>query len=179
MALSDLDLEVKLRALIKTNEEFLQKRLEGGDITNIRRDDFATTDYKGEELVNPPGGIYNAQKNLEEWMKANSPAPGEDADKIKKKMWRQFSKEMSSEISKNIVDWLNKDIVPGLASEINNQIKTLDIKLFIPPGMIYCGPYPNAAPIILQGGAGIPEAPDPDADPPDLDPTLTVDFEIT
>jgi len=179
MALSDLDLEIKLRALIKLKEKDLQDRLEGGDLTNVRRDDFTTTDYKDEELVTPPGGIYNAQKNLEEWMKANRPAPGEDVDKIKKKMWRQFSKEMASEISKNMVDWLNKDIVPGLASEINNQIKTLDIKLTVPPGMIYCGPYPNAAPIILQGGAGIPDPPPEDVDPPVIDTSLTVDFKIT
>ena len=65
MALIDLDLEVRLRALIKANEEFLQKRLEGGDLVNVRRDEFATTDYKDEELVTPPGGIYYAQKNLE------------------------------------------------------------------------------------------------------------------
>ena len=125
-----------LRADVKEQEENLKLRLEGGDLNNVRLDDFLTSDYKGEELVTPPGGIYNAQKELEEWMNANRPAPGEDQDKIKKKMWRQFSKEMSKEISKNIVDWLNKDVIPNLAVTINNQILDLEFDLTIPIGEI-------------------------------------------
>ena len=156
MALIDLDLEVRLRALIKANEEFLQKRLEGGDLVNVRRDEFATTDYKDEELVTPPGGIYNAQKNLEEWMKANRPAPGEDTDKIKKKMWRQFSKEMASEISKNMIDWLNKDIVPGLAKEINEQIKNADITITVDATSVLVPAPPPALTVPTITGAPIP-----------------------
>ena len=144
-----------LRADIKLQEEKLKLRLEGGDLNNVRLDDFLTSDYKGEELVTPPGGIYNAQKELEEWMNANRPAPGEDQDKIKKKMWRQFSKELSSEISKNIVDWLNKDVIPNLAVTINNQILDLEFDLTVPiGGIIVAGSavtQNNTTPITLSG----------------------------
>ena len=133
MALIDLDFEIRLRTLIKLNEEKLQLRLAGGDLMSVRRDEFLTTNYKDEELVNPSGGIYNAQKNLDEWMRLNTPPPGEDQDKVKKIMWRQFSKEMSKEISKNVVDWLNKDVMGGLAREINDQIKLADITITVPP----------------------------------------------
>ena len=144
-----------LRANVKLQEEKLKLRLEGGDLANVRLDDFLTSDYKGEELVTPPGGIYNAQKNLEEWMKANRPAPGEDQDKIKKKMWRQFSKELSSEISKNIVDWLNKDVIPLLAVTINNQILNLEFDLTVPTGVIgvegTAAAQKNTLPITISG----------------------------
>jgi len=155
--LIDLDFEIRLRALIKLKEKDLQDRLAGGDLTNVRRDDFITTDYKDEELVTPPGGIYNAQKNLEEWMKANRPAPGEDVDKIKKKMWRQFSKEMASEISKNVVDWLNKDVMGGLAKEINDQIKLADVTITVPTTSVLI-PVPSSSPIPTITGTPIPPA---------------------
>ena len=150
-----LTFEGLLRADVKLQEEKLKLRLEGGDLTNVRIDDFLTTDYKGEELVTPSGGIYNAQKKLEEWMNANRPAPGEDQDKIKKKMWRQFSKELSSEISKNIVDWLNKDVIPNLAVTINNQILNLEFDLTVPVGGIMvagtAAAQNNTTPITLSG----------------------------
>ena len=156
MPLIDLDFELRLRAVIKLNEELLQKRLEGGDLLNTRKDVFATDNYKLEELVEPPGGIYNAQKNMDEWMRLNSPPPGEDQDKVKKKMWRQFYKEMSKEISKNIVDWLNKDVMEGLAREINDQIKLADITITVPPTAVLMPAPPPALTAPTITGAPIP-----------------------
>ena len=70
-------------------------------------------------------------------------------------MWRQFSKEMSKEISKNIVDWLNKDVIPNLAVTINNQILDLEFDLTIPIGEINvvgtAAAQNNTTPITLSG----------------------------
>lgn len=178
MALSDIEFTAILKTIIETKEPLLQERLEGG-LSPIRNDEFLTNNYKGEDLIEPSDGLYDTMKQIEVWALENMQVPGQDPDEMKKKLWKKHSEEMSKQISKQVGNWIKDDVIPPLAMAINSQIKELDIKLTVPPGMIYCGPYPNAAPIILEGGAGLPEPPAVDAPTPDFDATLTVDFEIT
>ena len=51
MALSDTILKEALKAIITSKEEFLQKRLEGGDLASIRNNDFITGNFKAEDLI--------------------------------------------------------------------------------------------------------------------------------
>lgn len=138
MALIDLELEDRLKeifgSIIKRTK--LRLRLEGGE--SVLRDDkfppgATEIEYKADQLIRPAAGIYNALKNVDEYTTLNRPAPGESIDKIKKEMWREFSRQMSKEISKNIVDWLEKDVMPDLAKEINDQIKRADITITVHP----------------------------------------------
>jgi hypothetical protein len=140
MALEDDVLENKLKTVFGSiiKRGLLRKRLEGGNPLNIRRDEFSPTDtkveYEADQLITPMGGIYSALKSVDDYVLANRPAPGEDMNKVKKEMWREFSRQMSAEISKNIIDWLEKDVVADLAHEINEQIKKADITITVHPG---------------------------------------------
>lgn len=139
MALIDLELEERLKKIFGSivKRTLLRERLEGGDPLNFRRDEFSPTDtkieYEADQLITPMGGIYLALKNVDDYVLANRPAPGENMDKVKKEMWREFSRQMSTEISKNIIDWLEKDVMPDLAKEINDQIKRADITITVHP----------------------------------------------
>ena len=137
MALVDIELEARLKQIFGSTLKrlALRLRLEGGE--SILRDDkfppgATEIEYKADQLISPPAGIYNALKNVDEYTTLNRPAPGESMDKIKKEMWREFSRQMSKEISENIVDWLEKDVMPDLAKEINDQIKLADITITVP-----------------------------------------------
>lgn len=138
MALIDIDLETRLKQVFGSvgKRLALRLRLEGGE--SVLRDDkfppgATEIEYKTDQLISPPAGIYAAQKHLDDYITLNRPAPGESIDKIKKETWREFSRQMSKEISENIIDWLEKDVMPDLAKEINDQIKLADITITVPP----------------------------------------------
>ena len=98
MALSDTILKEALKAIITSKEEFLQKRLEGGDLASIRNNDFITGNFKAEDLITPSGGIYDVNKKMSEWGQTNLMAPGIDPEEAKKKAWKQEATLKSKEI---------------------------------------------------------------------------------
>jgi hypothetical protein len=165
MALIDLELEARLKQIFGSIEKrlALRLRLEGGE--SILRDDTfppgaTEVEYKADQLIRPSAGIYNALKNVDEYTTLNRPAPGESINKIKKEMWREFSRQMSIEISKNIVDWLEKDVMPDLAKEINDQIKRADITINVHPDVTRdIIPVTQATPTGQQPAADLPGTP--------------------
>jgi hypothetical protein len=146
MALSNIILNETLQALITLKEPLLKERLEGG-LSTIRNEDFLTNDFKNEELISPPAGLYKVNKEMEEWVKKNVSAPGMDPDEIKKKVWKKHSDEMSKEISKQLTNWLKDDVMLELSIIINNQIKKAEINIEIPVAAINCAGYTNATEI--------------------------------
>tara|TARA_Y100000385_G_scaffold291952_1_gene374540 strand:+ start:14440 stop:14928 length:489 start_codon:yes stop_codon:yes gene_type:complete len=144
MSLSNLVLSEALKLLIKTKEPLLKERIEGG-ISTIRNEDFLTNDFKNEELISPPDGLYKVNKEVEEWVLKNVSAPGMDPDELKKKVWKKHSDEMSKEISKQLTDWLREDVMFELAIIINTQIKATQININLAEGAIDCGGYPSLA----------------------------------
>ena len=138
MALIDIELTERLQQIFGSFEKrvALRLRLEGGE--SVLRDDkfppgATEANYLADQLISPPAGFYQAQKKIDEYVTANRPVPGESIHKIKKEMWREFSRQMSKEISENIIDWLEKDVMPDLAKEINDQIKRADITITVHP----------------------------------------------
>ena len=99
MALIDLELEARLKQIFGSviKRTALRLRIEGGESILID-DKFPPTstkiDHKAYQLISPPAGIYNALKEVDEYVTLNRPAPGESIDKIKKEMWREFSRQM-------------------------------------------------------------------------------------
>ena len=167
MALIDIELEERLKQIFGSLEKRvkLRLRLEGGE--SVLRDDkfppgATEAEYLADQLITPPAGIYNAQKKIDEYVTLNRPAPGESINKIKKEMWREFSRQMSKEISKNIIDWLEKDIMPDLAKEINDQIKRADITIQVHPDVTRdIVPVTQATPTGQIPAADLPGTPIP------------------
>lgn len=165
MALIDIELEARLKQIFGSigKRLALRLRLEGGE--SILRDDkfpidSTRIDHKTDQLITPPAGIYAAQKNLDDYITSNRPAPGESIDKIKKETWREFSRQMSKELSKNIIDWLEKDVMPDLAKEINDQIKRADITINVHPDVTRdIIPVTQATPTGQQPAADLPGTP--------------------
>lgn len=165
MALIDIDLETRLKQVFGSvgKRLALRLRLEGGESV-IRDDKFppgaTEIEYKADQLISPPAGIYAAQKNLDDYITLNRPAPGESIDKIKKETWREFSRQMSKEISENIIDWLEKDVMPDLAKEINDQIKRAEITIDVHPDVTRdIIPVTQATPTGQQPAADLPGTP--------------------
>ena len=165
MALIDLELEARLKQIFGSviKRTALRLRIEGGE-SILRDDKFPPTstkiDHKADQLISPPAGIYNALKEVDEYVTLNRPAPGESIDKIKKEMWREFSRQMSKELSENIIDWLEKDVMPDLAKEINDQIKRADITIDVHPDVTRdIIPVTQASPTGQQPAADLPGTP--------------------
>jgi hypothetical protein len=167
MALIDLELEARLKQIFGSiiKRTALRLRLEGGE--SILRDDkfpieSTRIEHKTDQLITPPAGIYAAQKNLDDYITLNRPAPGESIDKIKKETWREFSRQMSKELSENIIDWLEKDVMPDLAKEINDQIKRADITIDVHPDVTRdIVPVTQATPTGQVPAADLPGTPIP------------------
>lgn len=132
MPLSNILFKEIMQGIITAQTPALNARLKGG-ISPVRNDEFLTTDYKNEDLVEPANGLYLVQKNVDEWVRQQAFPPGEDLDKTKKLMWKKFSDEMSNQLTIQLTNWLKDDIVPALAVAINEQIKMADITVTIPP----------------------------------------------
>ena len=144
--LSDQLFSQILQGIITTKEPLLKSRLEGG-LSPVRNDDFISNDYKNEDLIEPSDGIYDVQKRIDEWVRANPSPPGEDQDKMKKILWKKFADEMSSQISLQVTNWLKDDVMLDFASAINDEIKKADITITVPPSSVLVptptGPVPT------------------------------------
>ena len=148
-------LEKLLKESIDSTEEMLRFKLEGGESV-IRNKEFLSNNFKLEELISPPAGLYKVNKEMEEWTKKNVSAPGMDPDELKKKVWKKHSEEMAKEISKQVTSWLRDDLDPLWTKAIDSQIKLIDITITIPPGGIVAGAYPTAVPTVVGALAPIP-----------------------
>jgi hypothetical protein len=124
-----------LQAIITAKEPLLQARLEGG-LSPIRNNEFTSDNYKEEELIEPSDGIYDVQKRVDEWIRANPFPPGADQDRVKKILWKKFAEEMSTQISLQVTNWLRDDVMLEFATAINNEIKKADITITVPPTSI-------------------------------------------
>ena len=144
--LSNTIFTTALKAIITAKEPLLQSRLEGG-LSPIRNNDFITSNFKTEDLVEPPDGLYDVNKKIDEWALKNMPAPGTDMDEFKKKIWKKTAEENATQISKQVADWLKEDVIPELAAAINTQIKMADISIVVPPASVLiatpAGPVPT------------------------------------
>ena len=144
--LSNTIFTTALKAIITAKEPLLQSRLEGG-LSPIRNNDFITSNFKTEDLVEPADGLYDVNKKIDEWALKNMPAPGTDMDEFKKKIWKKTAEENATQISKQVADWLKEDVIPELAVAINTQIKMADISIVVPPASVLiatpAGPVPT------------------------------------
>ena len=144
--LSNTIFTTALKAIITAKEPLLQSRLEGG-LSPIRNNDFITSNFKTEDLVEPSDGLYDVNKKIDEWALKNMPAPGTDMDEFKKKIWKKTAEENATQISKQVADWLKEDVIPELAVAINTQIKMADISIVVPPSSVLiatpAGPVPT------------------------------------
>lgn len=144
--LSNTIFTTALKAIITAKEPLLQSRLEGG-LSPIRNNDFITSNFKTEDLVEPSDGLYDVNKKIDEWALKNMPAPGTDMDEFKKKIWKKTAEENATQISKQVADWLKEDVIPELAVAINTQIKMADISIVVPPASVLiatpAGPVPT------------------------------------
>jgi len=153
MPLSNTIFTEALQAIVAAKEPLLKARLEGG-ISPIRNDEFTTSNFKSEDLIQPSDGLYDVNKKIEEWTSKNVPAPGTDMEEFKKKIWKKTAEENASQISKQVVNWLKEDVIPDLSIAINTQIKLADITVVVPPASVLI-PSP-AGPVPIVTGTPIP-----------------------
>jgi hypothetical protein len=106
-----------------------------------------------------PKSLYEAQKKIDDWVRANSAISGFDVESYKRRVWtevaKQWAESLSEHISKDITAVLSSTVSPLISSAIDSYIRTATVSVTIPP-LIYSqgagvSTIPAPSPVLVSG----------------------------
>ncbi len=142
-------IEDKLKAEFKKDsvKTSLRKYLDGGGLVGLKTN--------AKSIDKALGNISNATMVVGFGTADNLPSQIISKSLIKK----VTANEWANAISHSIAEWMSSDIAPimaqAIADEVDKFLKTADVKVTIPPGLVSqgAGPaaVPNVAPLPIMG----------------------------
>ena len=111
-------------------------------------------------LLAPVSGtksIYEAQQEIDTWIRANPQQAGLDVETYKKRLWTEVAKDwadsLSDHISRDVSNNMATILAPLIADIIDSHLKKASIYITLPIGTVTIGAgvsaIPNPAPIEL------------------------------